>query len=193
MTTNSGAADAVPAPCPSITTPGHSAGRFHLRETIMTNASDNMPSSGNPSSDWTARRDTCERLEAELQPGNKAAVFDALATAGVTHVHVDFDGYGDSGQIEHIEFTAGDTVVGAPQAQIEIARASWSQNETERSLASIADAIEQLIYDILNATYGGWEDNEGAFGQFTFDVGARTITLDYNERYIESANHQQTF
>jgi hypothetical protein len=159
----------------------------------MTNTSDKMSSSGNPSLDWTAKRDTCERLEAELQPGNKAAVFDALATAGVTHVLVNFDGYGDSGQIEHIEFKAGDTVVAAPQAQIEIARARWGQDEPERSATSMADAIEQLIYDILNAAYGGWEDNEGAFGEFLFDVAARTVTLDYNERYIESANHQQVF
>jgi len=159
----------------------------------MTNTSHNISSSGNPSSDWKATRDTCERLEAELQPGNKAAVFDALATAGVTHVLVNFDGYGDSGQIEHIEFKAGDTVVAPPQAQIEIARARWGQDEPERSATSIADAIEQLVYDLLNGAYGGWEDNEGAFGEFLFDVAARTITLDYNERYIESANHQQVF
>jgi len=57
----------------------------------------------------------------------------------------------------------------------------------------VADAIEQLIYDILKAAYGGWEDNESAFGEFIFDVAARTITLDYNERYIESADHQQVF
>lgn len=193
MTTNSGAADAIPAPYPSTVTPGRSAGRFHLRETNMTNTSDNMSSSGNPSSDCRARRDNCERLEAELQPGNKAAVFDALATAGVTHVLVSFDGYGDSGQIEHIEFKAGDAVVAAPQAQIEIARTRWGQDEAERAATSMADAIEHLIYDILNAAYGGWEDNEGSFGEFMFDVAARTITLDYNERYIDSANHQQVF
>lgn len=123
----------------------------------------------------------------------QAAVFDALATAGVTHVLVSFDGYGDSGQIEHIEFKAGDAVVAAPQAQIEIVRAKWGQDEPERAATSMADAIEQLIYDILNAAYGGWEDNEGSFGEFIFDVAGRTITLDYNERYIESANHQQVF
>ena len=49
------------------------------------------------------------------------------------------------------------------------------------------------MYDFLAQTHSGWEDNEGAFGEFTFDIAARTITLDYNERYIESANDQHVF
>ncbi len=35
-------------------------------------------------------------------------------------------------------------------------------------------------------THDGWENSDGAHGDFTFDVGERTITLDYNERYMQS-------
>ena len=31
-------------------------------------------------------------------------------------------------------------------------------------------------------THDGWENSDGAYGDFTFDVAERTITLDYNER-----------
>ena len=40
---------------------------------------------------------------ANLRPANKAAVFAALAGAGIAAVNVTFDGCGDSGQIESIE------------------------------------------------------------------------------------------
>ena len=39
-----------------------------------------------------------DRLEAELLPANKTAIFDALASAGIVSVVVFFDGGGDSGQ-----------------------------------------------------------------------------------------------
>ncbi|MGA8499789.1 MAG: DUF6878 family protein [Xanthobacteraceae bacterium] len=61
------------------------------------------------------------------------------------------------------------------------------------SPVSIADAIERLAYDLLERTHCGWENNDGAYGDFTFDVAERTITLDYNERYTASEYSQHVF
>ncbi|MGH6740433.1 MAG: DUF6878 family protein, partial [Bradyrhizobium sp.] len=58
---------------------------------------------------------------------------------------------------------------------------------------SIADVIERLVYDLLTDTHCGWENNDGAYGDFIFDVAERTITLDYNERYTESNYTQHIF
>ena len=159
----------------------------------MTNTFDTTPRTESLSSDWGAQRIAHNRLHDELHPRNKTALFDALAAAGITLVIVCFDGYGDSGQIENIEVKSGDVTVAMPQADIEIARAVWDQAEPERSLISVADAIEQLAYDFLEQTHGGWEDNDGAYGDFTFDVAQRTITLDYNERYTASEYSQHVF
>jgi hypothetical protein len=159
----------------------------------MTNTSDATSSTDSLPSDWGAKSATHNRLHEELQPRNKAALFDALAAAGVTHVILSFDGCGDSGQIENIEVNAGDATVAMPQAEIELARAVWDQGEPERSPVSVADAIERLAYDILVDTHGSWPDNDGAYGDFTFDVAARTITLDYNERYTASEYSQHVF
>lgn len=144
-------------------------------------------------SDWEIKSAAQNRLHDALQPGKKAALFDTLAAAGVTFVVVTFDGYGDSGQIEKIEVKAGDAVVDMPIGKVEIAAAVWDQAEPDRSKVSIGDAIEQLAYDFLRQTHCGWENNDGAYGDFTFDVAERTVMLDYNERYTASDYTQHVF
>ncbi len=57
----------------------------------------------------------------------------------------------------------------------------------------LAEGIETLAYDVLESVHDGWENNEGAFGEFTFDVGARTIRLEYNERYETSELSEHEF
>jgi hypothetical protein len=57
----------------------------------------------------------------------------------------------------------------------------------------VSDAVEALVYALLEETHGGWENNEGAYGEFTFNVTERTITLDYNERYEDSHYTQHNF
>jgi hypothetical protein len=54
----------------------------------------------------------------------------------------------------------------------------------------VKDAIEKLVYDLLQQTYSGWQDNQGAYGDFLFDVAERTITLKFNER-IETSKYTQ--
>jgi len=159
----------------------------------VTNASDTPSDGSSAPSDWEIKRAAHDRLRAELQPCNKAALFDALAVAGMTFIIVSFDGYGDSGQIEDIEVKAGDTVIPMPEGTIEIAEALWDQSEPNRSTISIAAAIEHFVYELLTDTHCGWENNDGAYGDFTFDVAARTITLDYNERYTQSDYTQHIF
>jgi hypothetical protein len=184
MTTTSGAARAVPLTSPHpIPSARPSRRAISFQETTVTNPSDIPAADNNDQSDWEAKRAAQDQLRAELQPLNKTALFDALATAGVTHVVVSFDGYGDSGQIENVEIKAGETVVAMPEATIEVAEAVWGQPEPNRTTISIADEIERLVYDLLTDTHCGWENNDGAYGDFTLDIAQRMITLDYNERY----------
>ena len=135
-----------------------------------------------------AQDDTRSRLAEEALPRNKAALFDALAVAGITSVVVTFDGVGDSGQIESIDARTGDAAAVLPICDIEIATPAWDGSELHRRTLPLGEAIEQLAYAFLEETHGGWENNEGAFGEFTFDVPERTIRLDYNER-VESSEY----
>ena len=143
--------------------------------------------------DYFAQQRARARLEADLRPANKTALFNALGAAGVSLVTVAFDGSGDSGQIESIEPFAGDAATELPTAAIEIAEPLSDGSDIERKAMSVRDAIEHLAYDFLEETHGGWEDNEGAYGEFTFDVAERKITLGYNERFIETEYSEHEF
>ncbi|MGB6176121.1 MAG: DUF6878 family protein [Methylocella sp.] len=68
----------------------------------MTESIDTTPSTDAALPDWEIKRTAPARLHDALQPGNKAALFAALAAAGVTFVVVTFDGYGDSGQMRKL-------------------------------------------------------------------------------------------
>lgn len=124
--------------------------------------------------------------EAELRPANKDRLFDALTAAGISHVTVTFDGEGDSGQIESIAAWAGETAVDFPAVEIPYAAITWDSPEVEMRQLSLEDVVEQLAYDFLSDTHGGWENNDGAYGEFCFDAGARCIHLEFNERFTSS-------
>ena len=159
----------------------------------MTDTSDTNPQPTAPLSDWEMKAVARAKLEAELFTINKATLLNALTLAGVTRVVVSFDGYRDSGQIENVEVQVGADPVTMPVAAIELAEAVWDQAEPKRSFVSIAEAVESLAYDVLGRTHCGWENNDGAYGDVTFDVAEETITLDYNERYTASENYTHTF
>lgn len=127
-----------------------------------------------------------ERLEAECLPANKTTLFDALLSAGVTQVVVAFDGYGDSGQIESIDATIGDDVVPLPPLSMMLSEPSWQGPGIDQSEVSVRGALEHLAYRLLYSVTPGWENNDGAFGDFTFNVAERTISLDHNERMTTS-------
>ena len=143
--------------------------------------------------DYIAREADRDRLRAELLPANKAAIFDALAPAGITTVVVVFDGGGDSGQIELVDALSETELMSLPGVTVEIASSSYTDGTVNRRTASLQEAIETIAYDLLSATFGGWENNDGAYGEFTFDVATRVISLDFNGRYVAVASSSHEF
>lgn len=142
---------------------------------------------------WLAKERDHTARAASVRPQNKTVLFDALARHGITTVTVEFDGYGDSGQIEDIAVTAGDQPAALPDETIPLARAEWDVPGIVHVTHSVREAIETLVYDLLQQTHAGWENSDGAYGDITFDVTERTITLDYNERHMESDYSQHVF
>lgn len=123
---------------------------------------------------------------AEEMAALKIRLFDNLASQGIVRVTVNFDGCGDSGQIE-------DIIAFDKHGQVELkglvlpAPDSVPDGIPEAEAAEpIEDAIESLAYDLLESEHGGWENNDGAYGEFTFDVATRKITLEHNERFTSS-------
>lgn len=132
-------------------------------------------------------------LAESVLASNKTAVFDALASAGITCVEIVFDGSGDSGQIESVTARAGETPADLPAVEVAIATPIHDGSGLNHLTVGLGDAIEELAYGFLEETHGGWEINEGAFGEFTFDVAERSIELGYNERIETSEYHAHSW
>src|SRR3990167_3742197 len=75
---------------------------------------------------------------------------------------------------------------GLSAAGISHVTVTWDSPEVEMRQLSLEDVVEQLAYDFLSDTHGGWENNDGAYGEFCFDAGARCIHLELNERFTLS-------
>ena len=129
----------------------------------------------------------------EIQPGapaevtrahNKNLIFAALAEIGIHRVTIDYDGSGDSGQIEGIEaWDAANEKIPLPSSRkVQLASENPDQPVGDIGLEA---AVEELAWDYLYDNHSGWENNDGAFGTFVFNVPGRTITLEHNERYTE--------
>jgi hypothetical protein len=126
------------------------------------------------------------RLLSEANKINKNILFEALASAGIASVIAEFDGQGDSGQIQDISARSDEAEIPLPDLSITMQTASHGTGKQDSTERSLRDAIEALCYDYLAQERGGWQDNDGAFGAFIFDVAERKIDLEFNARFTDS-------
>jgi hypothetical protein len=129
------------------------------------------------------------KAQAKANEQNKTAVFDALTAAGITAVTVEFDGEGDSGQIESVTACAGDATVTLPTTPVTLHYSSWQNDDLTTTETPLSEAIETLCYGYLEQYQDGWENNDGAFGSFAFDVTNRSIELEFNARFSDFSTH----
>ena len=151
------------------------------------------PGSDFDSASWFLRDREFVRLCKSTLSANKTSLFDALAGVRIDTVELTFNGYADEGQIDGAvaDGEGGDTDL--QSIRIEIARVEWGSHVVTRQTLSVKDGIEKLVHDLLEQTYSGWENNQGAYGEFLFDVAERTITLNFNERIETSELTQHVF
>jgi hypothetical protein len=135
----------------------------------------------------------------------KPILFDALKRAGIVRVVVSFDGEGDSGQIESVTaYRDDDTGIDLPDETITCAFADMEaiyvpcdvnpsgqkfagcRIEDKEKTAKIAEIIDDIFWDFIGAQHGGWENNDGGFGECHFLAEDGIIRLEMNERYTET-------
>ena len=144
-----------------------------------------------------------QEKKAEQSKRNAKVLFDALHDTRIVSINVDFDGCGDSGQINSIEyFDYDDKVLPEPSGKIKGSKLPaghvWNNNtnnleELPEREAGFNELVEQICYDRLGANHGGWEINEGSYGTFKFDVLNRKIELEFNERVESVRSTSETF
>lgn len=142
---------------------------------------------------WIAEDVKRRAAFAEEIVGLKASLFDFLQAQGIILVTVDFDGSGDSGQIEDMFAFDAQGEVALPEDKLSVAGADSQPDDDADERGTVKDVIETLAYDLLEGEHGGWGNNEGAYGEFRFDVTERTITLGYHERIMATEYSETTW
>lgn len=158
--------------------------------------------------DWESSfRSEQHRLNEErkaLIEYNKNLLFPILKTNKIKTVVVEFDGSGDSGQIESVALSRfslskmGDedekdvaklleeVFVGAKITNgVQYGGGGGGQLCVEEQDTTVEEVISSICYDLMEIEHPGWENNEGAYGEFIFDLEKDTISYVHNERITE--------
>ena len=108
-------------------------------------------------------RDCAARRAASLQslPAQLAVVGVAVVTAG-------YSGCGDSGQFDEFTFL---TESGA--------------DVSDQVPAEVRAEVETLLYDTLELRHGGWENNDGAEGEFQWTLAGNQFEHTHRSFYTE--------
>lgn len=127
-----------------------------------------------------------------------------LQSFGFNYLFAEFDGSGDSGDFDSITLMPknpdADDIsdISAVNAEhqksfcafkhetLDNARTSTQQTTLKKQL----DEFEEALWQILP---GGWEINEGSFGELHVDIANRTIHLVVNERISEVHTYERDF
>jgi hypothetical protein len=116
-------------------------------------------------------------------------VLPVLRQLGVDFVQVDFDGSGDSGQIERAQLAPNvDTSgvrVDVPVTHNQFLDGRWQGVTVVKSL-NLDDAIQQLSEGYIESNDCDWFNNDGGWGSMTIDVGSGSVSIEINVRYTES-------
>jgi len=142
------------------------------------------------------QRQARDELAKAALPGNKTALFDALAAADIDSVLVLFGGGDEPGQIEYIaalDAKANDALAPLPNVKVPYSRPHDDGSGVKTRSYGVAQIIELLCFDLLGQTHDGWESNASAYGGFYFDVPQRTIGLEFNQLRTETEYFEHNF
>ena len=121
-----------------------------------------------------------------------------LASYNVHAIHGSYDGSGDSGDMDisfqwrnNAEQPTGYTVPTLDDRAPDVG-GSWDSLSAARGrLTGVKDAIitDKMLNNFEDAMFqlipGGWEINDGSFGEIDVDVATGAIEVTHNERYTD--------
>ena len=117
----------------------------------------------------TTFAETMAKWHAEREAANKAArgeLLPQLRALGIAQVTAEYEGYGDSGNIEDV--TVQPSGLKLPD--------------------DLRTKIEDFAWSVAYHQHPGFENNEGGYGTLTWDVTADSIALDHADRYVECSH-----
>lgn len=110
----------------------------------------------------------------------KTPLLGALNSIGVSMVVVEYDGEGDSGQINSVSAAAVDGTTVALTDPVPVAiKELWP------GYGTLEAVIEALAWDALAVYHGGFENNDGGYGTLTINVTEGKFLLEHNDRFVD--------
>lgn len=123
---------------------------------------------------------------------NRDRILKALKNSGATSVLVNYSGSGDNGQIDDVTIYQDKAEI-QPKEQVSVLVATskwnhetskWDELTADKSM-SLAEALEGLVYDWLEAEHSGWVNDDGASGECNIDVAEDQFLLSHTTYYTE--------
>ena len=123
---------------------------------------------------------------------NLRRVLPVLRRLGVDEVAVHFEGGGDNGCIDYIDFDhqpkpPENPMIGIFKERRDFENGHWIKSRTTDTV-NLASAVDDLAYDYIDSTGVDWYNNEGGYADLTIDVAAGTVTMDVDVRTYNSEN-----
>ena len=114
--------------------------------------------------DFYAQMLDSQRRAAEQRVETRASLLCQLRALGVRSIEVQYEGYGDSGNVEDVVVTP-DTITLTEELRCR---------------------VEDFGWDFAYALSPGFENNEGGYGELTWSLEADKIDVSHSNRYIET-------
>ena len=123
-------------------------------------------------------------------------LFAQLKLLNVKEFRINFEGSGDDGQIDEIEFyNANNETFDVPSDMVSWVYTEYGQEPINRQV-TIHKAIEDLGYQMLDEAGHDWVNNDGGYG--TIDVtlegddGKPSVHMEINIRYTNEDQYDYT-
>jgi len=110
-----------------------------------------------------------ERALLERVRSRLPAFAQQLQAAGVVMLEIRYDGCGDSGAVEEI---AGFDV---HQQAVDLAQVTGLDELT----------LKDLFYDLSQVRHPGWQNGEGAWGEFVWKLASAALLQVHHDRFID--------
>jgi len=133
----------------------------------------------------------------EIKEKNKKSIVAFMQENGIEKVVVEFDGSGDSGQMERsIIYPSSKEDLSDKKIpfisffqRYSVGEWTVESNEVERSFD---EAIEDFSYSILEDNHGGWEINDGSYGEIIINANG-SGRIEFNQRVMETEFDETEF
>jgi len=108
---------------------------------------------------WRAERETTLKA-------SRVELLAQLCALGISEVTAEYEGYGDSGNVEDVTVQPSEVQLPEP----------------------LATKVGDFAWSLAYHHHPGFENNEGGYGTLTWDIAADSITLDHADRYVECSH-----